>query len=103
MEDELYREILQAETKLSGVIKNSLNSFKDDLIASTAKFSKSYEARETMNSYLKVGMEKEFTMKEPLLTNLMEITDYKTIYNMVAASLIPLTILLIVDNLSKHG
>lgn len=33
----------------------------------------------------------------------MEITDYKTIYNMVAASLIPLTILLIVDNMSKHG
>lgn len=33
----------------------------------------------------------------------MEITDYKTIYNMVAASLIPLSILLVVDNMSKHG
>ena len=33
----------------------------------------------------------------------MKITDYSTIYNMMAASLIPLTILLIVENISKHG
>jgi hypothetical protein len=80
-----------------------LSSFKEELVASTAKYSKSVEARETMNTYLKIGMEKEFSINESLLTNLMEITDYKTIYNMVAASLIPLTILLIVENMSKHG
>lgn len=33
----------------------------------------------------------------------MHIKDYKTIYNMVAASFIPLTIMIFVDNLSRYG
>lgn len=41
--------------------------------------------------------------RESLLSRLMEINDYKTIYNMVAASFIPLTILIVIDNYNKYG
>ena len=33
----------------------------------------------------------------------MQINDYKTIYNMVAASFVPLTIMIVVDNLNRYG
>ena len=33
----------------------------------------------------------------------MQINDYKTIYNIVAASFVPLTILIVIDNFSKYG
>jgi hypothetical protein len=51
----------------------------------------------------KEGPEKQFKFRESLLTIMLEIKDFKTIYNMVIASFIILTFSIIFDNYLQHG
>lgn len=93
--------VLEAEGDLNREITSALVNFRSKI---TEEINKSEENRiKDQYDTSKEGSEKVFRFRESLLSLKFEINDYKTIYNMMAASLLILTFTLSYDNYVSKG
>jgi uncharacterized membrane-anchored protein YhcB (DUF1043 family) len=89
-EGELNREITAALVNFRTKITEQVNKNEDDRVKDQYDTSRE-------------GSEKVFRFRESLLSLKFEINDYKTIYNMMAASLLILTFTLSYDSYVSKG
>jgi sterol O-acyltransferase len=94
-------DILEAEGELNREITSALIEFRRKVADNVNKI----EENRTKDPYdtSKEGSEKVFRFRESLLSLKFEINDYKTIYNMMAASFLILAFCLVYDNYITKG
>jgi hypothetical protein len=82
-------------------VQAALKHFRASMLENISPLKKETLARS--NEYNKEGPEKRFVFRESLLSAMFEIRDFRTIYNMVMASFIILTVSLLYDSFMKKG